>query len=124
MGELQDIKREKLLYTGELTLKAACSKINIVTGFVRVSILPYNMQALLNSFLVCNPVTQYVPEYKTKKKQSVNISGKVLTDNTVIVFIKLGNVVSQLQIAAPHPRKKAKQNAPPPTSITLVVTEK
>ena len=109
---------------GRLSLKAACSKINIVIGFARAGISPYNMQTLLNSSLVHNPVTQYVPKHKIKKKQGVNISGKVLTNNTVIVPIKLRNVIPQLQIAAPRPRKKTKQKAPLFTSIALVVTEK
>lgn len=124
LGEPLDIKRIRLLQVSGLALDDACSKLNIITGFAKAGISPFSLEAPLNSSLVRDPLTQWVPERKAKKKQGVDISGKVLTDNTVIVPLQLGDILPQQQIAAPRPRKKKKADTPTPTSTALIASEK
>lgn len=123
-SEPKNEKHEHLLYIAELALNEACIIFNIVTGFAKAGLWPYNPQTPLQSALVRDPATQYIPERKIKKKQGVDISGKVLTDGKVIEPIRLPEVLPQPQLPAPRARKPRKPNTATTTSTAVVVVEK
>jgi hypothetical protein len=124
LGEMKDVKRERLLYIAGLCLDGACTILNITSGFSKAGISPYSLEAPLNSSLVRDPATQYVSERKTKRKYGPNISGKVITDGMVIPLISLPTELPPPQLPTPRPRKKKNQKASTPTSTALVSTEK